>query len=57
MSLDVNPGAELIGFVIDLYRKNLQSHGQTQVRADVRLERAKYNLNSRVRDGGGEVTA
>ena len=41
MSLDVNPGAELIGFVIDLYRKDLQSHGQTKVRADVARECAK----------------
>jgi hypothetical protein len=41
MSLVVNPGAELIGFVMDLYRINLQSHGQTQVRADVAHECAK----------------
>ena len=49
MSLDVNPGAELIGFVIDLYRKNLQSHGQTQILADVHLKKPKEKLISRVR--------
>ena len=56
MTLDVDPHAKLIRFVIDLYRKSLQGQGQTQVRADMARERAKKKLILRARIGGGDGT-